>query len=305
MSSINTNNSAITALQSLNATQKSLQMTQSQISTGLKVSTAADNASYWSIATTMKSDNGALGAVKDALNVSGSMLDTFTSSVNQTIDVVNKIKNALVTAQQPGSDLAKVQTDIAAQQKELTSISSGANFNGQNWLSFDASATGFTATAKLVASYDNVNGVKTIDFTKATSQLVDGDVTHATAATKTGILDKAGTAYTTHSISTLDVSAAGVTNTDISNMLKDVDSALKSLTTASATIGATKTNVTTQQTFISNLSDSLTKGVSSLVDADMNEASTRLQALQTQQQLGVQSLSIANQNTQMILKLFG
>ena len=48
----------------------------------------------------------------------------------------------------------------------------------------------------------------------------------------------------------------------------------------------------------------LTTGVSSLVDADMNEASTKLQALQTQQQLGVQSLSIANQSSQIILKLF-
>ncbi len=305
MSSLLTNNSAITALQSLNMTQKSLQMTQSQISTGLKVNSAADNASYWSIATTMKSDNGALGAVKDALNVSGSMLDTFTSALNQTLDVVNKIKNSLVTAQQPGSDLSKVQTDIGAQQKELSNISGAASFNGQNWLSFDASATGFTATAKLVASYDNANGVKTIDVTKSATQLFDGDATHATPATKTGILDKAGAAYTTQSISTMDVSGATVTATDITNMLKDVDSAIKSLTTAASSIGATRSNVTTQQTFISNLSDSLTKGVGSLVDADMNEASTRLQALQTQQQLGVQSLSIANQNTQMILKLFG
>lgn len=50
--------------------------------------------------------------------------------------------------------------------------------------------------------------------------------------------------------------------------------------------------------------DALTNGVSSLINADLNEASSRLQALQTQQQLGVQSLSIANQNSQMILKLF-
>jgi flagellin len=48
----------------------------------------------------------------------------------------------------------------------------------------------------------------------------------------------------------------------------------------------------------------LSNGVAALVDADMNQVSTRLQALQTQQQLGVQSLSIANQSSQMILKLF-
>jgi flagellin len=63
--------------------------------------------------------------------------------------------------------------------------------------------------------------------------------------------------------------------------------------------------VNNQQTFITALSDSLTTGVGSLVDADMNEASTRLSALQVQQQLGIQALSIANSNTQLILKLFG
>ena len=53
------------------------------------------------------------------------------------------------------------------------------------------------------------------------------------------------------------------------------------------------------------LSNAITQGVGSLVDADMNQASTRLNALQTQQQLGIQALSVANQNSQIILKLFG
>ena len=60
-----------------------------------------------------------------------------------------------------------------------------------------------------------------------------------------------------------------------------------------------------QTTFVSPLMDSIDKGVGKLVDADMEEESSKLTALQTQQQLAVQSLSIANQNTQLILKLFG
>ena len=52
------------------------------------------------------------------------------------------------------------------------------------------------------------------------------------------------------------------------------------------------------------MSTDYANGLSALVDADMNTASTRLQALQTQEQLGIQSLSIANQNSQLILKLF-
>ncbi len=77
------------------------------------------------------------------------------------------------------------------------------------------------------------------------------------------------------------------------------------MTSAGAKLGNYATNITNQSSFVSALSDSITSGVGSLVDADMNVASTRLQALQTQQQLGIQSLSIANQNSQLILKLFG
>ena len=62
--------------------------------------------------------------------------------------------------------------------------------------------------------------------------------------------------------------------------------------------------ISNQQTYVTSLSNAITSGVGSLVDADMNVASTRLQALQTQQQLGIQALSTANQNSQLILKLF-
>jgi flagellin len=87
-------------------------------------------------------------------------------------------------------------------------------------------------------------------------------------------------------------------------MLADADKALSSMRTAATTLGAATNEITTQQTFLSSMQTNLTNGVASLVDADMNQVSTRLQALQTQQQLGVQSLSIANQSSQMILKLF-
>jgi flagellin len=65
-----------------------------------------------------------------------------------------------------------------------------------------------------------------------------------------------------------------------------------------------QSRITSQQTFVKALMDSIDSGVGSLVDADMNEASTRLKALQTQQQLGIQALSIANSNSQNILSLF-
>jgi flagellin len=85
---------------------------------------------------------------------------------------------------------------------------------------------------------------------------------------------------------------------------KQVDEAISSVAAAASELGTAQSRIQAQTSFVSNLQTSINDGVSSLVDADLNKASTRLQALQVQQQLGVQSLSIANQSRQSILKLF-
>ncbi|EIM74686.1 flagellin-like protein [Nitratireductor aquibiodomus RA22] len=91
---------------------------------------------------------------------------------------------------------------------------------------------------------------------------------------------------------------------DIDGYLTDVETALSGMSNAAADLGAAKTRLDLQKDFVSNLMDSIERGVGQLVDADMNEESTRLQALQVQQQLGIQALAIANQNAQSILALF-
>ncbi|MGP0008696.1 MAG: flagellin [Methylocella sp.] len=292
MSSLLTNTSAMTALQSLTQTQRYMDTTENQISTGLAISSAADNASYWSIATQMNSDIGALGAVNSALSESQSMIATMTTAMQSTISVMDAIKNDLTTAQQPGASLTKIQSDISAQQNALLSIGQSASFNGQNYLE----TTG--GTVKLVSSYDAANGVSFLSLNTTNTALFN-----ATTGATSGILGVSGAAYTAASILTLNITAA--TSGDLANMLTDVQTAISSITSAASTLGSMTTNLTTQQNYVSNLSDSLTTGVGSLVDANMNEAATRLAALQVQQQLGVQALSISNSNTQLILKLFG
>ncbi len=91
---------------------------------------------------------------------------------------------------------------------------------------------------------------------------------------------------------------------DLVGMQTAVEDDLASLRSMSAALGGATNTISTIQAFNSALSDALTSGIGSLVDADMNVASTRLQALQTQQQLGIQALSMANENSQLILKLF-
>jgi flagellin len=233
----------------------------------------------------MQSDVGALGAVNESLSQSSSIVSTMTQALQQAISVVQVIQNDLVTASSQGADLTKVQTSIASQQASLLSIGSSANVNGVNFLE----TTG--GSVSLVASYDKTNGVSFLSVDTSQTALFN-----ATVGATSGILGQSGAAYTSASILTLNVSTA--TAGDVANMLKDVTTAISSLTTAASELGATTTNITTQQT-------SLTTGVGSLVDANMNEAATKLAALQVQQQLGIQALSISNSNTQLILKLFG
>lgn len=299
-----TNASAITALQNLNATNKSMQTTQDRISTGMRVATAADNAAYWSIATTMKSNNSALSTVKDALGMGVATVDVTSSAVKSTVDLVSQIKMKLVAAKEPGLDRGKVQAEISQLQKQLKSVADSSVFSGENWLSVDSSGAGYNAAKSIVSSFTRSGGaisVGTIDVNVDTIKLYDSNG-------NAGIIDKARTSGTdTASVATLDISALTYSTTDTATLdafISIVDSALTDVTTAASDLGAVKNRISMQQDFISNLMDSVTKGIGQLIDADMSQESTKLQALQVQQQLGVQSLSIANQNSQQILSLF-
>jgi flagellin len=306
MSSIMTNVSAMTALQSLNATNKNLSQTQSRISTGFRVSSASDNAAYWSIATTMRSDSSALSTVKDALGLGAATVDVAYTGLNAAIDVTKEIKNKLVAAQQPGVDRTKIQSEITQLQSQLTSTADSSVFSGENWLSVDSGAASYNATKSIVSSFTRSGGaisVGSIAVDLTTTKLFDSN-------DQSGILDTTDTTTNggvTYSVSDLDISALTDTTNDqadLKQMTAFVDAAISSMTTAASNLGAVKQRTTMQSEFVGNLMDAISRGVGTLVDADMNEESTKLQALQVQQSLGVQALSIANQNNQSILSLF-
>jgi flagellin len=359
---------------SLDQTEQALNSTQNEVSTGLAVGSAADNAAYWSIATQLSSNGGVIGAVNDALTQSQSVLDTATSALNSIITTINSIESALTQATNPGADIGDINTTLASLGQQLTDAVTGASFNGLNVLdgsqtaaldfvsgynqatggaasftsiSFTAQAltgaggvvtttqepeiTNATTISELNALADNHTATvaygqdvvdKTTDTTGDTftveSEALDGTTT---TMTYTG-LDANGNVTTAAAavafgVSQTTTSTAGIlkqNGVDLTNMtttastadaqLTAVQAALAAVTTYSSIIGSTQDRMTAASTLNSSLSTDYTNGVSGLVDADMNEASTRLQALQTQQQLGIQSLSIANQNSQLILKLF-
>jgi flagellin len=291
----------MTALQTLRSVSAQLATTQNRISTGQRVATASDNAAYWSIATSMRSDNAALSAVSDSLGLSAATVDTeytaLTSVIGDKDSGLTKLQALLVQSKTAGIDRTKIQADITQIQQDMKLKANSATFNGINWLS---TTTGTTPTSiSLESSYSRVGGTPTI-----------GSITVTTAnytlysTTQTGILDTvAGSASVdTINISALTDSAADQTTLD--GYIAQVTTAINSVASAAANLGAVKNRISTNTNFVKSLMDSVDRGVGQLVDADMNAESTRLAALQVQQQLGVQALSIANNSSQSILSLF-
>ena len=320
MTSINTNIAAMAALQTLQATNRSMDATQNRISTGFRVAEAKDNAAYWSIATTMRSDNKALSAVEDSLGLGAAKVDIAYTALESAIDVVDEIKAKLVAASEPGVDKTKIQSEISELKKQLQSIASSASFSGENWLQNDAAAA--AGNKDIVASFNRDStgavsiGTITVDVTAMTligtvnettgvltkNYNADGISVPAGNATDYVLLDAGATGT---AASGTEIALTGTTTTlQISSMIKVVDAILKDMTNVAANLGAAKSRIELQQNFVSNLTDSISSGIGALVDADMTEESTRLKALQTQQQLGVQALSIANSSSQSILQLF-
>lgn len=330
MASIQTNPSAMTALQALAAVNKNLATVQNRISTGFRVAEAKDNAAYWSIATTMRSDNKVLSTVQDSLGLGASRVDTAYTAMTSIIETVDQIKQkVLASIGSSEGDKMKIQTEIDGFKDLLKSIAQAATFSGQNWLSVDSDlaeghpAAGDHRPTEIVASFTrsnsgaiilgkidiDINGIKLYDAAATTNEtmgILEGLRLGDTGRRDDGAVEPAAGAALSpsdgYSVSTLDV--VGHTDEQLEQMLTVVDETLADLTDAATLIGAAKKRVDMQKDFASALMDSIDRGVGQLVDADMNEESTRLQALQVQQQLGIQSLQIANAEAQNILSLF-
>ena len=464
MTSLLTNNAAMTALTTLKSINSQLDATSNRVSTGQRVSSASDNAAYWSIATTVRTDNASLSAVKDSLGLGSSAVDTAYNGLNSTISDLQNMRAKLQTALQPGVDRAKVQVEIEAIQSKMRATSNSSVSSGQNWLAVDSSTSDYLPARKVVAgfarestgniafSYVNINveaiklydsntsnsvtvpgtsaqvfgsqGVTgltafrpaatdatkgTADFSAAqtielsitleagaaqtikldkaalTSAVSDlskvttddllgalnnqiaansvlkGEVavsldssgrlaftrtdvgsankitvsttannnvdigfgaasitgvansgTDATTAVGKGLLDTSGGTYTaagmsgTYSVNDFNISKLVGTNgdSDLRSIINMVDKAITKVTDAGTKLGANKTQIDGQKSFIDTLIKANDRTIGILVDADVEEESTKLKALQTQQQLAVQALSIANGASQNVLSLF-
>ena len=272
--SVHTNTSAAIALQNLTRTNDRLGDVQSRISTGLKVEGAKDNAAIWAIAQQQRADVGAFSAVKQSLDRATSIADVALSAGESVSDLLNQLKEKVVAAKDSSLKTQSrelLNADFQALLKAIASAVSNATFDGGNILDGTLSA-----------------GIQLIANADASS--------FVTLSAKDLSLGGA--------IVELSMSDSLLTLTGATQALTRLDDSISQLNASLGEIGAQAKQIEAHNSFVTKLVDTLESGIGNLVDADLAKESARLQALQVQQQLGAQALSIANQAPQVILSLF-
>ncbi|WP_082347717.1 flagellin [Rhizobium sp. AAP116] len=354
MSSIHTNHSSIAALQNLRSVSSRMSDTQQQISSGLRVGQAADDAAYWSIATTMRSENLALSAVSDSIGLGRAILDTTYAGMEQVLDYFHEFKNLLVMAKDQlpavtngtwydyerdsvydGTALGKLDLQMRELFDAMTDTIAASSFNGVNLLQVEKGGRSLAESVSFVTGiqgstilttdvqlkdvvlinynrtgdfYDNQPGAEEQGILDGKVDIVTYELFATYFSSSTGKVERNGDHYIIRNglwnYNNTPPFSSQPLETYFDDFMNGVEGKIEKLTQAMATVGSLQTRMAIQDKFVTLLSDHVESGIGRLVDADMNEASTRLKALQTQEQLSVQALSIANTSADVILSLF-
>ncbi len=280
--SIITNPEAFVALRNLERTNEKLSKTQERLSTGLKVTSATDDASNFAIAQGVRGDVRALGAITQGLNNSKGIGEIALAGVTAISDLLQDIRQKLTELANGGLTTAQrviVKADFDKLMSQAYGFVSNSNFNGRNLLISDAT---------------NVNTISNLNGTNLTLTARSGSgsgVTHLIRSLAAATLGTTGAA-------TDSVNAQSVIVAQYSALETEINTSLGAL-------GAEIRALKFQTDFLTTVNDSTEIGLGNIVDADLALESAELTALQVRQQLGVQVLGIANQQPQILLNLLG
>ena len=274
LNSVNTNRASVFALQSLNQTNAELAGVQKRVSTGYRVADARDDGGAFAVAQSVRSDVAGVTAVSEQLGGVKGILQTTFAALSVVSDTMRQAR-ATLTRLADGAISSDQRQQYEEQYRQLstqiTQFISDAKYNGRTLLSTDTAAA--AGGGDVVGIRNEEGGTFTIGALNGTDlQLAATAPTSATSAVT----------YLNGSFSTIESTIA----------------------TALNKFGASMQYVENQISYNSKKADALNDGLGALVDADLAKESANLQALNTRQQLGVQSLSLANQGSQTLLSLF-
>ena len=313
MTSINTNASAMNALATLRNINASLTDTQGRVATGLKVESAKDNAAYFAISESMKSDSGMLKAVNESLSLTKQSLATARLGSETFQELADRFVNRVAFAQEQTTGLDEIELELQSLVADMKTTIKQSTFDGDDLVNAAGTDGATPPVAATATTIDGATGVITAGTSAAAADrsvvtgLSRAGGTFATTTIDVSPVDLHGQMQKFEAISAAFNTNAGNATTGeafLQQALIESTTAHKAVITASTTLGVAEKSIETQQSFLNSLVDNLDAGVGSMVDADMEQEAARLQALQVQQQLATQSLSIANQGPQNILSLF-
>ncbi|MBT9372470.1 flagellin [Rhizobium sp. CSW-27] len=318
MFSTSLNPTASSALSLLGGTSRAVNETATRVASGREVQKAADNAAYWSIATTMKSSNLSLSSAEDAQAFSAAIADTASVGMQAATDIMAEIQSKLILAKSPGVDKDVVNKEISQLKEQLTTVVDSSSFNGQNWLKTGAGET--PTVQSMVGSVTSNQGgdveINMIDFDKGKSTLVaEGDAADGVLTRSYSGTSQAGSSYDYYLLDAGSATPNGAgareiavssttTNDEIDGMLSALNSMMSQMVDGGAEIGSTSSRIASNTDFLQTLQDVTSIGIGRLVDADMEEEAVRLSSQAAQQQLQTISLNIANASMSRSLMLF-
>ena len=270
-------------LVSLQNTNELMGRTQERLATGLKVNSAVDNPTNYFAARAHNQRADLLNGLKDYISeaiqtvkAADNGVKAITSVIENLRSIVNQARNALNDANS-GTLLAGLATQYNEAIRQLNNFQQDASYKGVNFL------TGSTTL--------------TVNFNENASTSLVMSGFNATAA---GLGISGGTATGSGSITTGDLDTAA----ELNGIETTLNSALATLRSRSSELASNLSVLTYRQTFITDMVNTLKDGATKLTVADTNEEGANMLMLQTRQQLGVTSLSLASQAAQSILRLF-
>ncbi len=268
--SINTNVGAFVALANLSTVNTKLNTVQNQVSTGYKVASAIDDASSFAIAQGVRGQLKAFAAVSQGIANARGVAQVALAGATAISDLLGDIQAKITQGENAGNSTAQqaiLNADFSNLIAQVNTFISNASYNGRNLLS------GLSTSINVIANIDG--------------------------STLT-LRSNSAFAGTSFNLGAQNISSTVAAATALSALLL----ASASIATVLGNLGADTKTINFQDTFISTLSDATNVGLGSIVDADLARESSRLQALQVQQQLSIQTLNIANQRPNSLLNLF-
>ncbi len=279
LNSVNTNSGAMIALQSLNRTNDQLASVQKQISTGYRVSDATDDGAAFAIAQRVRSDVSSLTSANQQLgNVKG-LVTVTTKTLTDVQGTMNKMRDLLVKLADGNTQGDARTQDITSYKQMLATVKSNIS---------DASYSGKTLIGNIGSGTSGFGAVDVVrNEVGATYNIAtfSGSALYSALTNTAALTNAAGAAAL--------ITAGGTFIAKYSTVGTQLNS-----------YGAASNYIDSQVSFNNDKIDALNSGLGSLVDADLAKESAQMQALQIRQQLGTQSLSIANQAPQSLLSLF-